>query len=413
MAELPFLTAELPGTGGVIKRQADDFVVEEIPLYRPSGTGTHLYLQIEKRGLTTEQAVEAVARAAGVRRRDIGYAGLKDARAVARQTLSVEHVEPDRLRKLAVPGLRILALDRHTNKLKLGHLAGNRFAVRVREAVSDAARRAEPVVEVLTHRGVPNYFGPQRFGLRGDNGCIGLAALRGDYDEAIALMLGRPNEADGEPILSARRHFEAGDYRAAADAWPRVFRDRRRACLAMGSNRGKTRRVWRSLDWHSRRMYLSALQSALFNQVVARRLGGIDRVLVGDLAQKHANRAVFRVEDAETEQPRCAAFEISATGPLFGRRMTVPEGEPAAIEAAVLDEAGLSTELLSDQASERIDGARRSLRVVAGEVELETGQDQHGPWLGLRFTLPPGAYATTLLREVCKHDHPALPNTES
>lgn len=402
MTKLPFLTADLPGIGGVLKRHPEDFAVEELPLYEPSGAGTHVYFVIEKTGLTTDRAIDEIAAALGVKRRDLGYAGLKDAHAVTRQTLSVEHVDPGVIEQLNVPRVRILSVARHTNKLKLGHLAGNHFTIKVRDANEGAQERITGVLEVLCQRGLPNFFGPQRFGLRGDNDRIGLEIVRGHYGEAMALMLGRPDESDQGGVLKARRQFDDGDYRSASKSWPWAFKEQRQACQAMSRFGGSAKKAWRSLNWRTRRLYLSAMQSELFNRVVARRLDTIDRLLPGDLAYKHGGGAVFRVTDAQVEQARCEAFEISASGPLYGRRMTEPEHEPGRIEQQVLAEAGLSVERLRDEACERMDGARRPLRVRPVDAAFESGEDSRGPYLELRFTLPPGSYATTLLREVCK-----------
>ena len=402
MAELPLLTAELPGIGGRLKVHPEDFQVEEIPLYPPSGRGTHTYLWIEKTGLSTERAIELIADALGLRRRDVGYAGLKDARAITRQMLSAEHVDPNRVAALSIPGVTVLRTERHTNKLKLGHLKGNRFSIKVRQADVFSIERVEAVLEVLVRRGVPNYFGPQRFGLRGDNGRVGLAAVKGDYDEALAVMAGRPADDDRGDILAARGHFDAGNYQAAARAWPHPFNDRRQACRAMARFNGSARRAWRSLRWQWRRMFLSAMQSELFNRVVARRLDTLDRVLEGDLAMKHANGAVFRVNDPAAEQPRADDFEISPTGPLVGRRMTEPQNVPADLEAEVLAKVGLSRAMLVNESGERIDGARRALRVRPEDAEATVGQDDHGQFVQLCFSLSSGSYATVLMGEVCK-----------
>jgi tRNA pseudouridine13 synthase len=131
-------------------------------------------------------------------------------------------------------------------------------------------------------------------------------------------------------------------------------------------------------------------------------------VLEGDLAMKHANRAVFLVADAKAEQPRAEAFEISPTGPLFGSRMTQPQGPVAAIEAEVLTASGLAAQQFAKRAAERIDGARRALRVRPENVQAAVGEDGHGRFVGLEFGLPSGSYATALLREVCKT--PSSPN---
>ncbi|HUU82250.1 MAG TPA: tRNA pseudouridine(13) synthase TruD [Phycisphaerae bacterium] len=399
----PYLTADLPGIGGTVKHRYEDFQVHEIPRYEPSGTGTHTYFCVEKAGLTTEQAVRRIASALNVRPRDVGYAGLKDAHAVTRQVLSLEHVDPQSVERLDLPGIRILWVNRHTNKLKLGHLAGNRFTVLVRDADDFSVEPVRAVLDVLARRGMPNYFGRQRFGHRGHNAEVGLAALGGDFDEALAVMLGRPGEADTGAVLTARQHVERGDYLAAADTWPAAFDHERRACRAL-ARCGDARRAWQSLDWKARRLYLSALQSDLFNRVVAARIENLDRLMTGDLAVKHVNGVVFPVADSRTEQPRCEAFEISPTGPLFGRKMRQPTGLPFDVEARALAEAGLSPTAFTEKAAERMDGTRRPLRVRPQDAEADTGRDDDGPYVRIRFSLPPGAYATTLLREVCKTD---------
>jgi len=405
LAVLPYLTAELPGVGGAIKRYDEDFVVEEMPRYAPSGSGTHVYFAIEKRGLPTLAAIQHIARALGRQPRDIGYAGMKDAHGVTRQMLSLEHIDPARIESLSLSRIKVLSISRHTNKLKLGHLAGNRFIVKIRDAQQAPEHAVRTIVDVLVARGLPNYFGPQRFGSRGDNALIGEAVLRGDHHEAIALMLGRPGPLDHGDARRARELFDKGDYSAAADAWPRgTFAQQSRLCRALAKNDGNVRQTWRVADHNLRKLFLSAFQSDLFNRVLARRieLGLFDRLQAGDIAYKHVNGACFRVEDAAVEQLRCDSFEISPTGPLFGRRMTAASGEPGELESRILADSRVNQEQLSGRDSGRLDGARRPLRVPLRDVRLESGDDEHGRFLLLAFELPAGAYATNLIREVCK-----------
>lgn len=396
------MTADLPGIGGIIKRFNEDFLVEEIPLYLPSGEGTHIYFGIEKQGLTTLAAIDIVARALGKRPWDIGYAGLKDAHAVTRQTLSVEHVDPQRVGDLDLGRIKVLWVNRHTNKLKLGHLRGNRFVLRIREAVPKALDPASAIMEVLIRRGVPNYFGPQRFGARGDNALIGAAAVQGNFTEAMHWMLGRPGPLDNREVLKARELFESGQYQDAANMWPKAFRQQKRVCTAMHKTGGDAAKGWSAVDHTLRKLYLSAVQSLLFNQVVAERIAAIDRLEEGDLAWKHVNGACFRVEDVATEQPRCDAFEISPTGPLFGGRMTEAGGAPGQRERRVLDAAGLDTAQFGVEGKIKMDGARRPLRVPLLDPEVREGRDERGPYLELAFGLPPGSYATGVAREICK-----------
>src|SRR4051812_35491976 len=121
-----YLTSNISGTGGIIKSSADDFVVEEIPAYEPCGSGEHCYLRIEKRGIPTLEAIRRVAAGLRISEREIGYAGMKDSTGVTRQTISVQHVSPEKIAALKPEGITILAAVRHTNKLRLGHLKGNR-----------------------------------------------------------------------------------------------------------------------------------------------------------------------------------------------------------------------------------------------------------------------------------------------
>jgi len=402
LASVPLLTADLPGTGGVIKRHDEDFLVEEMPLYEASGEGTHVYFTIEKRGLTTPAAIQRIARALGKEPRDVGYAGLKDAHGLTRQRLSVEHVDPARIESLSLDCIAVLKVERHTNKIKLGHLAGNRFEIKIRDTRQGALQTAGEIVDSLRSSGMPNYFGPQRFGMRGDNAEVGRAVLRDDYDEAIALILGRPQSYDRKDIHSARELFDAGRFEESSQAWARIFADPGRIARAMFKSGGEARQAWRAVDRAMRRLYLSAVQSELFNRVLGQRIASLATLETGDLAHIHRNGACFLVEDAAVEQPRCDAFEISPSGPLFGRKMRKPQGHPAETEMGVLKDSGLTEAQFGDGRVAKFDGQRRPLRVPLTDASVGEGGDKRGPYLRLAFALPPGAYATCVTREVCK-----------
>lgn len=400
MDELPRLLADFNPAPGIVKAEAADFFVEELPLYEPSGSGTHTYFQIEKTGLSTMQAVHELAAALNVLRRDIGYCGLKDARAVTRQWLSIEHVDPARVEALELPRIRVLNVSRHGNKLRLGHLRGNRFVVRVRGVNPDDLARLQDALAALARRGAPNYFGPQRFGGRGDAWSVGRAMIRGDYDEALTCVLGRPGVADHGPIRRARQLYDEGKFADAAKYWPYAFRDERRALTALARGGGNRRRAFGVIDHSTRRLYVSAYQSHLFNQIVAQRLAdGLERLLPGDLALVHASGAVFHVDDAAMEQPRADRLEISPTGPLFGYRMSQPTGRPGELESALFVREGLSSDAFR-AGPLRVKGARRPLRFGPAEAQISLGADERGSYLALRFMLPRGCYATTLLREL-------------
>jgi tRNA pseudouridine13 synthase len=338
---LPFLTTGLPGIGGSAKVLPEDFVVEEIPAYLPGGSGEHLYLWIEKRGLSTQEAIRILAPAAGVSERDVGSAGQKDRHAVTRQWLSIhtrlEQVEsPD-------PRLRVLECRRHGNKLRTGHVKGNRFTVVLRGVHPDALPRASAVLDVLGSSGLPNFYDAQRFGRKGDNAALGAA------------FLGMGEHGD---LARARR------------------------------------------DRFLKRLALSALQSEIFNRVLTKRLAtGWTTVVPGDVLRKRATGGVFVSEDAAVDQPRVDVQELDITGPLPGNRER-PEARGAAreIEDTILLEAGVDRAAFA-QGGDDAEGARRPFRVPVSDVHVQSPEPGV---LELSFALPSGSYATRVLAEVMK-----------
>ena len=400
---LPFITADRPGTGGRGPASDDDFRVEELPRVRPCGRGDHLYFEIEKRGIPTDAAVRALARHLGRKEREFGCAGLKDARAVTGQWLSLEGADEGDLDGLELAGgrLRVRVLDRHTHKLKKGQSAGNRFRIVLRGTAPGAAAAARALLEELARRGVPNYFGPQRFGAKGDNHAVGAALAAGDFDRALAAFLG-PGPAGAESALveEARRRFAAGDLQGARAAFPASYRSER-TVLAKMLERPDAKRAMGSLPRSMRIFMLHALQAAMFNACVAERIGELDRLWAGDLAWIHAKGAVFRVEDSSRVQPRADAFEVSPSGPLAGRRMAEPEGPQAAIEATAAAAFGIDPRRFAEHMRPVVRGARRPLRVPIEEVDVADADEGEGT-LALSFRLPPGSYATVVLREVMK-----------
>lgn len=398
----PFLSRDVAALPAAIKRRYEDFEVDELPLYEPCGEGEHVYVRFEKAGLATMRAVNDLARALGLPRHAIGVAGLKDARAVSRQTVSIERVDPDRVRALEIPRIRILSVSRHRNKLRIGHLRGNRFRIRLRETSLDRVGDVRRVMDILARRGVPNYFGSQRFGGRGDTWRIGQALLDDDFQTAVELIAGRPGPADSGAVLKGRQLFAQGRFDDAARAWPYGFREPQRVCRVMAKTRGNARRAILSLEKRMLEFYVSAWQSWLFNEVLAERIDELDRISDGDLAFKHDNGAIFRVENAASEQPRADRFEISPTGPLFGHRMTRPGGHADGIEQGVIQRHGRAVDELPRTGLFRCNGGRRPLRFRPEEPLVDVGADDAGPYIELQFTLPAGCYATSVLREICK-----------
>lgn len=341
---IPYGWPTAQGCAGRIKSDPEDFLVDELPLYAASGRGEHLYVRIWKRGLSTRAAVQRLSQASGVPLRSIGWAGQKDAQAVTTQWLSL-HAEEAPIHMAEGADLRILEVTRHGNKLRRGHLRGNRFRVRVRGA--RLPPDWEQLIGLCTRSGFPNLFGAQRFGPDGRNASAGRRLL--------------------ERLRGARR---LGD---------------------------------------KERFLVHALQAALFNALLARRLeetGSLMRLLPGDLALLHRNGATFAVTNASVgeAQDRAGRGEVSPSAPLFGCRVPLAEGAPGAWERDGLAAAALSLDSFrfgSKDAS--VAGERRAARAFPVDFtwHVEDVPGAQGA-LVLEFTLGPGVYATALLRELIK-----------
>ncbi|MCE5258695.1 MAG: tRNA pseudouridine(13) synthase TruD [Chloroflexi bacterium] len=389
------VTVDLPGVGGIVRLHPEDFYVEEIPAYSPSGSGPHTLFEIEKRGIDTFAAIRLISRELGESSRLIGSAGLKDANAVTRQHLSIEGVAPERLLNLHLPNVRILWAEKHRNRLKIGHLHGNRFVIRIRQVDGDALARAERILQYLSVRGLPNGYGIQRFGIRGVTHLLGCALLRNDLEQFFAVYLGCPQPEDSAQERVARELYDNGNLEGALQHWPYINSDEYRALRII--QKGALAAAYYSLPRELLRLTLSAYQSYLFNLLLQQRLPTYDCLETGDLAYKHANGVCFSVTDVQVEQVRADHLEISATAPLYGRKVRLAEGVPGERERALLAQEGLTLETMHPHGFS-LEGERRPLRVPLSEVSVS--QEEHD--LIIRFTLPPGAFATNLLREVMK-----------
>ena len=332
--DLPFLTAALPGIGGTLRTVDEDFVVDEELPYAASGSGDHVFVHLEKRGLTTSMAVSSIAKVLAINERDIGVAGMKDRHAVTTQWISLPPpCTPEQALALAVDNVTILEALRHTHKLRTGHVRANRFRLRVRGTTKAAEARA--ILERLAQPpGAPNWYGEQRFGRDGDNA------------------------ARGRELLGGAR-----------------TRDRKKD-----------------------RLMLSALQSELFNAwLVARIADGLyARVLTGDVLHKTSG-GMFTSEDGAVDEPRLIAGELVATGPMFGDRMRRAAGVAAEREDAILAAGGLSHDSWHT-VRQIAEGTRRDASIQVAETSVT----EEAEALVIAFSLPGGAYATAVMRELMK-----------
>jgi tRNA pseudouridine13 synthase len=288
------LTRELPGSGGTLSAERiEDFVVDEVLAYEASGEGEHLFLRIEKRGLTTDEAVRRLGL------RSAGIAGMKDRHAIATQWLSIPLPLKDPIPTFPeASDLRVLEVARHRHKLRRGHQRLNRFAITIRDVPPGGIERAVTILERLRATGVPNRFGPQRFGKDGDNAERALAMIRREAP--------RPRSRRLEDLL------------------------------------------------------ISALQSKVYNRILDARIerGLFLRALAGDVMVKHETGGMFVVEAAAAETLRVERLEISPTGLLPGNKAKLATGEAGELEALAIRDEGLTERDVGRMSV----GTRRALR---------------------------------------------------
>lgn len=328
-----------PPLQGRLKARPENFRVEEVLGYPLTGIGEHLVLKVEKCGLNTLDAVQRIAQWAGVKPVAVGFAGLKDRNAVTVQYFSVA-LSPGEAGSLALlqdPALKVLDMTRHHQKLRRGQLAGNRFGLDLTEVAGDPAI-AEERLERIGNRGVPNYFGPQRFGNHASN-------------------------------LTGARSLLAGK---------------------AGNPKPEQRRMW-----------LSAARSHVFNQVLACRVkeGCWDRALPGEvLIASRDGRQLIAPSRSSDLDARIKKAEFNPSGLLPGRagHCLSPEAEAADCEAVCIAAGGVE-DWCEAVSTRGVDGDRRPLRVLPQALGW-SWKDQYT--LSLEFGLPAGSYATALVREL-------------
>ena len=331
---------DIPGIGGEIKVTPEDFEVEEIPAYYPSGEGAHLFLWIEKRLLSSDELITLVSRALNLPARGIGYAGKKDRNAVTQQFISVPREVEAQLENLEGSGIKVLSCRPHQNKLVVGHSKGNRFRIKIRNITESSEERITQIAERISRWGLPNFFGPQRFGKKGDTAEIGFKILKGETS-------------------SLAKH-------------------------------------WRNKS--GKKFAVSAAQSYLYNRYLLRRFveAGHRSLWLGDVVFK-ASGGIFKVEDLEEERPRFLENEIIPAGPIFGKKTFASSDEATDFEEKILAEAGIERTLFSSFGKLMM-GTRRAniCRPESFSYSIEANT------LNLAFTLPAGSYATVLLAEFMK-----------
>jgi tRNA pseudouridine13 synthase len=274
----------------VLRAQPDDFIVEEDLGFGPAGTGQHVLLKVRKRDANTQWVAGELAKISRCRPMDVGYAGLKDRRAVAVQWFTVPKSAQslEAWATVRTSEFEVLAAHAHTRKLPRGALAGNSFSIRVREVTASDEQLAGRI-ELIGRRGVPNYFGPQRFGREGSNLLRVASGLRGL----------RPAERGF--VLSAARSL----------------------------------------------IFNSVLSERIPD-------GSWERLEVGDIANLDARGSVFAVDQVdETLLERCQRLDIHPTGPMWGRGLPESRGRVLELESRVVAQLAPASEVVQEAGMEQ------------------------------------------------------------
>ena len=330
-----------------------DFAVSEIPLYDFSGEGEHLVLKIRKKGLTTWQMLQTLSSHLGIRLRDFGYAGLKDKEAMTIQYISFNKKYEERLKDFSHPQIKILERTLHTNKLRIGHLKGNRFFIRLKKVNPTDARKIDSLLEWIRLNGSPNYFGYQRFGREGDN-----------FETAKDIIEGRRKMRDRK-----RRDFLISAYQSHLfNLWLSKRIEISRLFDALTEKELKEVFVW---------------NSSIIKEV--RKERHFFRLLPGDVASHYPHGKLFVVDSVIEESDRFKKRQISPTGPLCGEKMKHSTGLAWEVEKEFIHEVPAQ-------------GGRRYAWIWPEDVEGRyKEQDAH---YELHFTLPKGSYATVVLEMI-------------
>lgn len=337
------------------KQTPRNFVVEEIPLYEFSGEGEHLILFVRKKNLTTSELVGIFARYLGVKNRDIGYAGLKDKHAMTKQYLSIHKQHEEMLENFEHENVKIISKTYHNNKIRIGHLKGNRFFIKVKKVNPTSAVKIDEALKNINKFGMPNFFGYQRFGNDGDNHIIGEKIAKGEARER--------NPRVKKLLVSAYQSH-------LFNLWLS-----RRLEINRLINNFEPTELESILNMPNHELSKLKAQKHPF------------KLIVGDIMEHYPHGRLFDYEASEDDLNRFNERNISATGLLCGKKVKTSSGIARDIEKDFDDEINA-------------DGARRYAWVFPEDIEgrFKPVEAQYE----MNFTLPKGSYATVLLEEIAK-----------
>jgi tRNA pseudouridine13 synthase len=383
MLGLEFFVTDVEGIGGKLRTKVEDFYVEEIPEETDEDKdGEYIHFILEKRGWETLQAIRAISKTLDISYKRFGFAGTKDKRAITRQRVSVWGVTEEQLAAVNIRGLKLSDFKRSKERVTLGQMHGNMFRIIVRGIdlrEEELRRRLSETYAQLREKGVPNYFGYQRFGvIRPNTHLVGREIVKGNLEAAVMAFLGAPFRAEKEDAYEARRFIEeTRDFKAALEKFPkRLTYERAMLNVLSQSPRdyaGALRKLPKKLRW----MLVHGYQSFLFNKILSEMIGrGMD----------------------------IRGREI----PLFGYSSSFSPGEQGEIEKRILEEEGIEPKDFEIKSMPELSSKgfmRRASLDVSLKFETEGDEVNNGKLKAVfHFILPPGSYATVVMREFMKSD---------
>jgi tRNA pseudouridine13 synthase len=339
-------------------KNSDNFIVTEVPLYEFSNDGEHIILKIRKKDLTTWELLNIISDHLGIKSKEIGYAGLKDKHAMTIQYISIHKQYEELLENFTHDKIKILEKCYHNNKIRMGHLKGNRFFIRLKKVNPTNGAKIAQVLDSIKKYGLPNYFGFQRFGNSGKN-----------YE-------------DGESIINGTLKI----------------RDKKKRTFLINAYQSHLFNLWLS-----KRVELSKTIDAFnIKDLVAN--SGLDKELIeylkkqshpfkilkGDIAHHYPYGRIFNIENLDEEIGRFESKDIVPTGLLSGKKTRKAEDDAKKYEEPL------------DLITHTIDGARRFAWIFPEDIEYKYREEE--AWFELSFTLPKGSYATVLLEEIAHRE---------
>ena len=401
------------GCGGAIRSSPQDFLVDEVFEELSYEGGRYLVLEIEKTDWDTHHLIRELSRKLRISQKRFGWAGTKDKRAVTVQRISIMNLDEAELKRINLPGLKIKVLGRTNRSVGLGDLLGNRFRITIRDLAcpEPGATLARITEEIVQQKGVPNYFGVQRFGdTRPVTHKVGEALARGKIEEAVYIYLALPFSGEPERTREAReRLWVSRDIPSSLKDFPEYLHHELAMLNYLVEHPGDYAHSFDVLSVNLKRLFVHAYQSYLFNKILSHRLDAkleLDRAIEGDvvcfakegLPDMDRQQAVT-MENIEAVRRLAERGRAFVTLPLIGFETKLAEGIQGEIERAVLNDEEVSQENFRVEENPELGsrGTRRAaLCAVKPQIRVE------GNIAELEFVLPKGSYATVVLREYMK-----------